>query len=354
MKKINELDNIKGIDKNLNNIFIILFNKLDNILDDIEYYNDNGIIKFILILCMNSIFLLNKVLIKINTIITYNEENNKKMLIKIQNIERILTTKNIEIMEIYNKLFNNTDKNITDKNITIEILKKINYNTNIKVNNLKGNNLKDNNLLDTNLNLYSLDNINKLISNNDSSNNDSTNNDLLLNYKNDSNYIGYEKINIGFNNFYYLHTFYSITSNLPFNLLLYIKEIDQVIIKIGYKNKFQYINSKLYKTSSCSEKSLFSNENKYHSILCNNNIKQLNKKCFNKQCTYYHDYFLGYNDNYHKIRTFTVNPIVYNCISFKDGSKVSENVKKIPWYNAINLYQSSLSNLLISCIHSQE
>ena len=31
-----------------------------------------------------------------------------------------------------------------------------------------------------------------------------------------------------------------------------------------------------------------------------------------------------------------------------------QNFKKINWHNAINLYQSSLSNILIACIHSQE
>lgn len=331
MEQNNELDNIKEINQILYNIFNLLFTKLNTILENDKYYNYDYLIKYILIFCINTIFFLNKLLIQINKILQHNIEKNKKLLIKIHNIENSLNTKNIEIMNLYDNIFKNNDKNIT-----IKVLKKINYDGDHKN--------------DDNLDLYSLDNdncINKLINNN--TNLEKCN--LLSSYKNDSNYLGYKKINIGFNNFYYLHTFEYIESNLPFNLLLYIKEIDQVLIKIGKNNKFQYINSKLYKTYNFSD---YSNENKFHSILCNNNIQKLNKKCFNKQCKYYHDYILGYKDNYHKTRSFTLNPIVYNCISFKDGTKVKENIKKISWYDAINLYQSSLSNILISCIHSQE
>jgi len=93
--------------------------------------------------------------------------------------------------------------------------------------------------------------------------------------------------------------------------------------------------------------------NNDRSILCNNNIKSLNKKCQNGiDCKYYHDIILGYEDNYHKDRQFSYNPIIYNCVSFKDGLQVKENIQKINWIDAINLYQSNLSCILIACIHA--
>ena len=167
---------------------------------------------------------------------------------------------------------------------------------------------------------------------------------------NDYNYnqAPYEYVNIGFDNMYKLHIYDDLNCNIPFNLLVYIKSIDQVVIKIGNEYKYKYINSKLYRTYDVKNKS-----NNDRSILCNNNIKELNKKCINgKDCKYYHDIILGYYDNYHINRQFSYNPIIYNCISFKDGFYVKENIKKINWYDAINLYQSNLSCILISCMHS--
>jgi len=167
-------------------------------------------------------------------------------------------------------------------------------------------------------------------------------------YKYNINKIPYDYVNIGFDNMYKLHIFDTLNCDIPFNLLVYIKSIDQVVIKIGNEHKFKYINSKLYRTYDVKNKI-----NNDRSILCNNNIKELNKKCANgRDCKYYHDIILGYNDNYHNNRQFSYNPIIYNCITFKDGFYVKENVKKINWYDAINLYQSNLSCILIGCIHS--
>ena len=131
-------------------------------------------------------------------------------------------------------------------------------------------------------------------------------------------------------------------------MIVYVKEINQIVIKIGNEKKFQYINSKLYKTYNIANKT-----DNGRSILCNNNIKKLNKKCLNGiNCKYYHDIILGYKDNFHNNRQFSCNPIIYNCVNFKDGEYVKENIKKIDWHDAINLYQSNLSCLLIACMHA--
>jgi len=193
----------------------------------------------------------------------------------------------------------------------------------------------------TNLDILdiSLSNISELL--NISSINNKYQDDIFNNTKK-------ENINIGFNNIYRLHTYNNIDDKIPFNLLVYIKEIDQVVIKIGNDKKYQFINSKLYKTYN-----IKNNIDNGKSILCNNNIKKLNKKCQNgNNCKYYHDIILGYPDNAHKVRQFSCNPIIYNCANFKDGTYVKENIKKIDWVDAINLYQSNLSCILIACMHA--
>jgi len=176
--------------------------------------------------------------------------------------------------------------------------------------------------------------------------------------------IPYENVNIGFNNFYKLHIYKSLDSDIPLNMLVYVKDIDQVVIKVGNKNNYKFINSKLYRTYDIKNKitntiyqrdANIKNEvrNNDRSILCNNNIKSQNKKCQNGvNCKYYHDIILGYEDNFHSTRQFSSNPIIYNCINFKDGYYVNENIKKIDWTDAINMYQSNLSCILIACMHS--
>ena len=147
---------------------------------------------------------------------------------------------------------------------------------------------------------------------------------------------------------YKLHIYETLESDIPLNLLVYVKKIDQIVIKVGSEHNFKFINSKLYRTYDMKNKI-----NNDRSILCNNNIKELNKKCQNGiNCKYYHDIILGYEDNYHIDRQFSYNPIIYNCVSFKDGLHAKENIKKINWYDAINLYQSSLSCILIGCLHA--
>jgi len=325
--------NLNDVNIQLNNIFVIFFNILLGFLtndNNLEYESSIEIIQILLLFCINNIYLLNKLLINIKEVINVTKNKQEYLFNKITNIEQILNTKNIEILSLYNTFSKKEDKNIK----TISLLKKINYNVTKK--------------LQSNLDIYSIDNLD-FLDNND------TCIDPLINYNKDNNYIGFKKISIGFNNHYNLHTYQYLKPNLPLNLLLYVKELDQVIIKIGNNYQYKYVNSKLYKVYNTYDSNSINyfNENKYNSILCNNNIKELNKKCYSENCKYYHDYILGYNDNYHRTRYFSSNPIVYNCPSFKDGSKVKENIKKIPWYNAINLYQSSLSNLLIGCIHSQ-
>jgi hypothetical protein len=185
----------------------------------------------------------------------------------------------------------------------------------------------------TNLDLYDLEDIDKLLQT-----------DITL--SNNPNFITEDYVDIGFNNYYKFSIYKDLNGDIPYNTLVYIKEINQVVIKVGDKTNYRYINSKLYKTYN------IKNENNSKSIICNNNIKELNKKCNMPDCKFYHDYIIGYKDNADKNRQFSYNPIVYNCLDFKDGSKVKENTKKIKWFDAINLYQANLSCILIACMHS--
>ena len=138
---------------------------------------------------------------------------------------------------------------------------------------------------------------------------------------------------------------------INYNTLIYARDLQQVIIKIGNPfNKLNYriINTKLCKVYSSSKYSV----NNTKSIICNNNIKEKGTKCSAYNCNYYHDPILGYRDNFHKERQYSNNPIVYNSPNFKSGDAVKENIKKIKWHEAVTLYQASLMNLLIACLHS--
>lgn len=301
-----------------------LFDNIDNLIININHNNFNSlnhIIILIILFCINNIFLLNKLLNIIKTKIEYIKDIKQKYLLKIIDIEYNLNKINIDLLKSYNKLSINKNNLINIDLLNYEIKYNINENNNLE--------------------LFDLNNIDDLIINSNRQYK------KQFNFKNDKNYIDYKNINIGFNNYYKLHCFKYLMNSLPFNLLIYINEINQVIIKIGDNNKYKYINSKLYPVYLFNEKNINNN-----SIICNNNIKELNKKCNVENCRFYHDYIIGYKDNYHLSRQFSSNPIVYNCNNFKDGSKVKENIKKIEWHEAINLYQSSLSNILIGCIHS--
>lgn len=158
-----------------------------------------------------------------------------------------------------------------------------------------------------------------------------------------------ELVDIGFGNKYQLETYENIRNDIPINKLVFVKNINQVVMKIGTKNNYKFINSNLCKVYSNKSTKYCNNA---RSIICNNNIKKYNKKCLNRDCLYFHDPILGYEDNFHSLRQFSTNPIVYNNILFKSGDMASENIKKTDWIDAINLYQSSLSNILIACMHS--
>lgn len=315
------------------NKFVSINNNLNSIFSDIFYivhqsinkFNNNEILIYTLLFCINNIYFLNKLIDLISLLVNSNYDN----IIKLKKIEKKIETTDIKIINIYNSINQHNKKN--DK-LLIPIIQNVQN----KIYSI-----------DNNLDLYDLNDIEKsiihpeverLMANKDNSN-----------FINNSNYLGLKKINIGYNNYYNLHSYKHVDEQLPFNMLLYISEIDQIIIKIGNKRKYKYVNSKL-STVYCSKME----ENKNKSILCNNNIKSNNKKCYNYNCKYYHDYFVGYSDNYDKIRSFSNNPIVYNCYNFKDGNYVKENIKKINWHDALNIYQSSLSNILIACLHSQE
>ena len=310
--------------KKITNDISIIFNFFYSTLTNINIYNINKneeFINFTFIFIFNIIILLKKL---INTLDT--------SLNKIDIYKDKYKNKIIEILEEINNLDNNTLKiynNYLNKNT-------INHNNN---NDLFNNNelLYNENII-TNLDIDSIDNL--------------LNNNNIINKQNliildNENYVDYDYINIGFNNLYKLHIFKKINKNIPFNMLVYIIELNQVVIKVGDDNNYKFINSKIYKTYDVKV-----NSDNSRSILCNNNIKDLNKKCNNYNCNYYHDYILGYKDNCHFDRQFSNNPIVFNCPNFKDGSKISENKNKVDWISAINLYQFNLSCLLLGCIHS--
>jgi hypothetical protein len=336
----NQLEDYNILNNKLE-IFLLIFNHLINILNDINNLNYENTINIILLFILNNNFYLNKLINVLKKFINTKKDQKNNFLNKINSIEKTLNNNNLNVLELYNNTINTTinnnsiNNNNANNNTNSHIqFKKINFNTNIKP---------------QNLDVYSIDNLDNNI------NYDKFGDNTSFDFSFDENYIGFKSINIGFDNFYSLHIFKYLKSTLPFNLLLYIEELDQVVIKIGNKYKFEYINSKLCKVYNLYDSSgLTSNDYKTNSILCNNNIKSLDKRCFSDNCKYYHDYIIGYYDNAHKNRYFSSNPIVYNCPTFKDGSKISINKKKIDWHNAINLYQSSLSNILIACVHSQE
>jgi hypothetical protein len=317
--------------KNLTTLFLTI----SEILNKLHIHNFNSldsIIKYILLICINNIYLLNKIIIQIKSIIYLYILEKKSYISKLKKIEISLNNMNTDVIDMYNKL-----------SIKKKYILNINLITDVSYIDLLYNK-KDN------LEIYELIDLDNLINSSIISNKS----EHLKLYKKDTNFIDYTNINIGFGNFYKLHCYKYLNNNLPFNLLIYVQELDQIIIKVGNNDNFQYINSKLYKVYNTKNDYDIINNNTINckSILCNNNIKSLNKKCYIENCKYYHDYILGYKDNYHKDRQFSSNPIVYNCSNFKDGSKIKNNIKNIEWHNAINLYQSSLSNILIGCIHS--
>jgi len=348
-----------SLNNNLHNLFSFFNNNILNINNKDNFDYINNVIQYILLFCINNIYLLNKLLINVNILIHNSIANKKKYIDKLKKIENSINNINTNIIDSYNKIsikktddiiitlkFNNIIYNSNNTNNT-------NYNSNddnntnldtnnYSTNNYSTNNYSTNNYSTNNLDLYSLSNIDNLINNNNNNYN------FLKVYKKDDNFIDYKYINIGFGNYYKLCCYKYLKSSLPFNLLMHIQELDQIVIKVGDESNYKYINSKLFKVYTTKNEQIINNK----SILCNNNIKELNKKCYIDNCKYYHDYIIGYKDNYHKDRQFSSNPIVYNCSNFKDGTKVKENIKNIEWYEAINLYQSSLSNLLIGCVHS--
>jgi hypothetical protein len=164
-------------------------------------------------------------------------------------------------------------------------------------------------------------------------------------------------VNLGFNNNYFMKSIKNAEKHnlddLEYNTFVYIKSLEQVIIKVGNPLtplNYKIVNTKLCKVYNSSKNSL----NNTRSIICNNNIKEKSIKCSIYNCNYYHDPFLGYEDNYHVDRQYSNNPIVYNNSNFKSGDQVKENIKKIKWHEAITLYQASLMNLLISCLHASQ
>lgn len=288
-------------DSEVNNIFMLLFNiflLLDSILQffycEIEKYHKN------------------------------NEKNNKNTKIMLNS----LNTNHYNLLKLYNNQYD-----IKEKYTYLKLLENVsNYKSKTYINN-------NINFIKDNIEIYDIE---------DLLNSPTIELNSTCNAEVHKNKIQYEYVDIGFNNMYKLHIYNDLEDNIPFNLLVYVKKIDQVVIKVGNDNSYKFINSKLYRTYDIKNKI-----NNDRSILCNNNIKALNKKCQNGiECKYYHDIILGYEDNYHSDRQFSFNPIIYNCVSFKDGPYVKENTKKINWHDAINLYQSNLSCILIACIHS--
>lgn len=323
---------VKKYNNKINNIFNYYYDLINN--NNVKNLKEfENIINLLFLIIFNILFLLNKLIKQLHNFIDQYITYKKNYIQLLNNINIELDNNHNILLERYNNT-HQINTIIKYENIINNMLLFKNKKNNINIISVYNN---------TNLNIISLINISSLIECDDETN---TNN-FPSNMK-------YDYVDIGYNNLYKLHIFDKMDSTIPFNLLVYIKELNQVLIKIGNEKNYQYINSKLYRAYDLKNNinTLHSIDN-YRSILCNNNIKKLNKKCNNGiQCKYYHDFILGYHDNFHTDRQFSYNPIIYNCIDFKDGSKVKENIKKIKWHDAINLYQFNLSCLLIGCIHS--
>jgi len=163
--------------------------------------------------------------------------------------------------------------------------------------------------------------------------------------KRKDSYLSQEIVDIGFGNTYMLHTIKSSKESFPFDTLVFDKQTNQVIIKLGDNTKNKIVNAKLsnvYKQT----------EDNARSIICNNNIRSKKLYCHNTACKYYHDPYIGYVDNMHSSRQFANCPIVFNCPDFKSGACVKKNTKCVDWIDSITLYQSSLCNILIACVHA--
>ncbi len=305
-----------------------LKNKIINIFTNIIKYIENSnkneeFIKEILILLFHFIFHFKKLCNIINEIIDELIQYKINYGIQIDNILNELTIIDHNTIIKYNELY--YKKNIikyTDIINSYDQLKQTQKNNKI-ISNIKNINIH------INLDLEDI-------------------HSLFIPKNKTINNINYQYIDVGYGNMYKLNVYNTINDDIPLNLLVYIKQLDQIVIKVGNDKKYKFINSRLYRVYNPRNK--IDND---RSIICNNNIKKFNKKCQNGiKCKYYHDPIIGYEDNYHQTRQFSSNPIIYNCIDFKDGSKVKENVKNINWEDAVNLYQASLSVLLIGCVHS--
>ncbi len=154
-----------------------------------------------------------------------------------------------------------------------------------------------------------------------------------------------ERVDVGYGNTYVMHTVKEVNAQTPFDVLLFDKRTKQIIIRLGNESKSRIVNARLsnvYKQT----------EDNSRSIICNNNISEKNLYCYNTACKYYHDPYLGYLSNMHQDRQFASCPIVFNCQDFKSGAGVKKNIQAVEWTDSITLYQSSLCNLLIACLHS--
>lgn len=182
-----------------------------------------------------------------------------------------------------------------------------------------------------------------------------------INSKNIPNKLRMEEVDLGFNNIYTTYCIDSIDDTnihkIPFDTLIFDKSIEQIIIKLGNIHKYKIVNTRL-----CKVYSYKNNSDNFRSIICNNIRKKTNQSqeiiCNLKNCKYYHDPFLGSKNNFHKIRQYSSNPVVFMnntpMYDFKSGECVAKNTEQVPWVDAITLYQSSLANLLIACIHSKK
>jgi hypothetical protein len=209
-----------------------------------------------------------------------------------------------------------------------------------------------------------------------------------------SNFIGMLERDVGYGNMYTLATYRTLSESIPLNVLVFVVDLEQVVMRLGSKSHSRFVNSRLYKTTQSMQSpplTLSQRENtrgvshtiptgehaqcvkpqgdthisnlsnltttgklhNFRSIICNNNLQSKRRRCQNRQCSYYHDPILGYRDNAHTDRQFPNNPMVARCHSFKSGDSVKKNVQSVDWTEAINIYQSALSNLLIAAVHAQ-
>lgn len=316
---------------NILNYYTIIVKLLDNInflIDEFNVINYNVIFNNNYELLSNLFLNLYKnIIFTINNHIKYIRNTNKKYVKNKSNINKDLDNLLFDINSIDEKI--NTSLFVI-KNKDIDYITNIEYSNIYKKFDISF--IND----DNNLNILDYSSIGTTHTNN------STYNSNIV-------YLPDKKlVNIGLDNYYELPVYNTLNDNIPLNIIVYIEDIKTVLIKVGSINNFKYINAVIGKVPNNNLE-----KNNQRSIICNNNIQKYNKKCPNgTECTYYHDPIIGYPDIAHYERQYSHNPLIYNCVNFKNGEHIKENCKNVSWEDGLNLYQTSFAWVLLGLIHS--